>query len=207
MLDGILSNIGAAAVPFVAITGLAYLTICLIHFVLRGRFQRARAFTHYAFWLFFLSVVTLIVMPLPDVTPGFCGMHEDAGAPELRPFSFAGDIARHSGLTRQRFSVQRLLGAASFQLAIINIVAFIPLGIYLAAVLRRNIWQAVLIAFGCTLFLEVMQGTGLFGLYPCPYRHFNVDDLMLNTFGSVLGIAAVYIRNGFSNHSTRPYRS
>jgi glycopeptide antibiotics resistance protein len=162
---------------------------------------------HYAFLLFFLSMIILIVLPLPDITPGFCSVHQDAGVPELRPFSFAGDIARHSGFTRQRFSVQRLLTAASFQLAVSNVVVFIPLGVYLVVMLRRNFWQALLISFGCTLFLEVMQGTALFGLYPCPYRHFNVDDLLLNTLGSFLGIVAVYVWQGFSNASTRPYRS
>lgn len=152
-------------------------------------------------------MIILIVLPLPDITPGFCSVHQDAGVPELRPFSFAGDIARHSGFTRQRFSVQRLLTAASFQLAVSNVVVFIPLGVYLVVMLRRNFWQVLLISFGCTLFLEVMQGTALFGLYPCPYRHFNVDDLLLNTLGSFLGIVAVYVWQGFSNASTRPYRS
>lgn len=207
MLEGILSNTGAAAAPFVAVVFTAFMVGCLAHFVLRGRLQQVRAFTHYAFWLFFLSMMVLIVMPLPDITPGFCSVHQDAGVPELRPFSFAGDIARHSGFTRQRFSIQRLLGAASFQLAVSNVLVFIPLGIYLVALLRRNFWQAWVISFCCTLFLEVMQGTALFGLYPCPYRHFNVDDLILNTLGSFLGIAAVYIWNGSGNPSKRPYRS
>lgn len=207
MFEGILSNTGAAAVPFVAASMTAFVIGCLIHFVMRGRFRRARAFTHYAFWLFFVTMIILIVLPLPDVTPGFCSVHQDAGAPELRLFSFAGDIARHSGFTRQRFSVQRLLGAASFQLAVSNVLVFIPLGVYLVAVLRRNFWQGLLISFGCTLFLEVMQGTALFGLYPCPYRHFNIDDLLLNTFGAVLGMVIVYIWNSRANPSTRPYRS
>lgn len=207
MFEGILSNTGAAAVPFITAAFTLFVIGCLIHFAARGRFQRARAFTHYAFLLFFLSIFILIVLPLPDITPGFCNIHQDAGEPELRPFSFAGDIARHSGLTRQRFTVQRLLGAASFQLAVSNVLVFIPLGIYLVGVLRFSVGKAVLISFGCTLFLEVMQGTALFGIYPCPYRHFNVDDLMLNTFGAVLGIVAVYIWNTRANPSTRPYRS
>ena len=207
MFEGILSNTGAAAVPFVAASLIAFVIGCLVHFVMRGHRQRVRAFVHYGFWLFFVSMIILIVLPLPDVTPGFCSVHQDAGAPELRLFSFAGDIARHSGFTRQRFSLPRLLGAASFQLAVSNVIVFIPLGVYLVGVLRRNFWQALLISFGCTLFLEVIQGTALFGLYPCPYRHFNVDDLMLNTFGAVLGIAAIYLWHSRANPSTGPYRS
>jgi glycopeptide antibiotics resistance protein len=207
MFEGILSNVGSAAAPFVAAAFTAFIVGCLVHFALWGQFQRARAFIHYAFWLFFLSMIMLIILPLPDIMPGFCSIHQDAGEPELAPLSFAGDIARHSGFTRQRFSLQRLLSAASFQLAVSNVVLFIPLGVYLVAMLRRNFWQAVLISFCCTLALEVTQGTALFGLYPCPYRHFNVDDLMLNTLGSVLGIFAVRIWNSRGNPSTRPYRS
>lgn len=206
MLDAIFSNVGRAAGPFVASVFAVYLAVCVLHFALRGRYRRQRAFIHYAFWLFCVSVMLLIVMPLPDVTPDFCSVHQDAGEPELRLFSFAGDIARHSGLARQRFSVQRLLTAASFQLAVSNVLVFIPLGIYLAAVLRRNFWQGLLISFGCTLFLELMQGTALFGLYPCPYRHFNVDDLILNTLGSMLGMVAVFIWNRRRSATTGPYR-
>lgn len=32
-----------------------------------------------------------------------------------------------------------------------------------------------------------MQGTGVFGFFKCLYRLFDVDDLMLNTSGAVLG--------------------
>jgi glycopeptide antibiotics resistance protein len=33
----------------------------------------------------------------------------------------------------------------------------------------------------------VAQLTGIWGLYPCAYRQFNVDDLMLNAIGVVVG--------------------
>lgn len=43
------------------------------------------------------------------------------------------------------------------------------------------------VSFLTTLFFEVSQETGLFGLYPGPYRLFDVDDLLLNTAGAVAG--------------------
>lgn len=36
---------------------------------------------------------------------------------------------------------------------------------------------------GLSLLVELSQLTGLFGLYPCPWRQFDVDDLILNIAG------------------------
>ncbi|OFE15721.1 hypothetical protein BA895_21635 [Humibacillus sp. DSM 29435] len=38
-----------------------------------------------------------------------------------------------------------------------------------------------------SLLIETTQGTGIFGLYPCPYRLADVDDLLTNTLGAVIG--------------------
>jgi uncharacterized RDD family membrane protein YckC len=43
------------------------------------------------------------------------------------------------------------------------------------------------LAFGISLVLELSQITGLFGIYPCPYRYFDVDDLINNTAGATFG--------------------
>ncbi len=204
MFDGILTNASPSGLLLVIAALGAFLVVCGLHYYRRGRFRRGRAIIQYVFWLFFLVVAVLIVLPLPVVTPNFCAVHEDAGEPELRPFSFAGDIARHSGFTRQRFSVERMLQSAPFQLAVSNVVAFIPLGIYLRVFTRRRFVTCVLIALGCTLAFELTQGTGIFGLYPCPYRHFNIDDLMLNTLGAVVGLLIVSARNTYVATLTRP---
>lgn len=45
----------------------------------------------------------------------------------------------------------------------------------------------LLIGFSVSLFFETTQITALYGIYTCPYRLFNVDDLILNTFGAVIG--------------------
>jgi hypothetical protein len=43
------------------------------------------------------------------------------------------------------------------------------------------------IGFGVSLFFELTQLTGLWFIYPCPYRLFSVDDLILNTVGVPIG--------------------
>jgi glycopeptide antibiotics resistance protein len=48
-------------------------------------------------------------------------------------------------------------------------------------------------AFACgavlSLTAEILQLTGLLGFYPCPYRQFEVDDLILNIGGVMAGVA------------------
>ena len=45
----------------------------------------------------------------------------------------------------------------------------------------------ILVGFLISLIFEFTQLTGLFGIYPNPYRIFDVDDLIQNTFGFFLG--------------------
>lgn len=53
---------------------------------------------------------------------------------------------------------------------------------------KRHYWKrAFLIGFSVSLFFEITQLTGIYGLYNCPYRTFNVDDLMLNSAGTLAG--------------------
>ena len=66
-----------------------------------------------------------------------------------------------------------------------NIIWFMPLGFYLVFCRKQKVSHAVLCGFLFSLFIEIMQyvlGTGIAEL----------DDLILNTFGSFLGAAAGY---------------
>ena len=63
----------------------------------------------------------------------------------------------------------------------------LPMGIYLRYYFKRNLKQTIIICFLISLFFEITQLTGIYGIYNCPYRLFDVDDLMLNTLGGYLG--------------------
>lgn len=45
----------------------------------------------------------------------------------------------------------------------------------------------LIFSFGYSLFFELTQISGLYGIYRYPYRYFEVDDLICNTLGGVLG--------------------
>jgi uncharacterized RDD family membrane protein YckC len=69
----------------------------------------------------------------------------------------------------------------------LNLVLLLPLGFILRYLFRTRLLAATAIGFGVSLLFELTQLTGLWFVYPCPYRLFSVDDLILNTTGAVIG--------------------
>lgn len=71
-----------------------------------------------------------------------------------------------------------------------------PFGLYLRYLFKRSFKQTFVLSFLLTLSFELIQRSSLFGLYPRPYRLFDVDDLMINTLGSLIGfgIAVTFSR-------------
>ncbi len=76
-----------------------------------------------------------------------------------------------------------------------NVVFFVPLGFLIGHRWRTGFWRAALIGFGVSLVVETTQGSGVWGLFPCPYRVAEVDDLITNTTGAVLGWALAQVLN------------
>jgi glycopeptide antibiotics resistance protein len=76
-----------------------------------------------------------------------------------------------------------------FKMIVGNVLLFMPLGFYLPLVAKKhmNVWKAVIIGFCVSLCIEVMQML-ISLLINCRYRAFDVDDLLLNTAGTVLGL-------------------
>ncbi|MCY7844012.1 VanZ family protein [Bacillus haynesii] len=68
-----------------------------------------------------------------------------------------------------------------------NILLFIPLGFILSILFPIKKSTVVLIGFGISLTIELIQFVcGLFIGYN--YRSFDVDDLILNTLGTIIGL-------------------
>lgn len=69
-----------------------------------------------------------------------------------------------------------------------NIVAFIPFGAFLPRLFEkcRNFWLAMLFSFEFSLCVEIIQ-------LVCKVGSFDVDDILLNTLGGVLGFFAYRI--------------
>jgi hypothetical protein len=69
----------------------------------------------------------------------------------------------------------------------LNVILFIPLGMFVRHLLKRGFLATVAIGAGVSLAIELTQLTGDWGLYPCAYRFFSTSDLITNTVGAAIG--------------------
>lgn len=72
--------------------------------------------------------------------------------------------------------------------AVMNYLLCIVIGLALAWQGRLSARAILLFGAGMTLTVEMTQITGVWGLYECPYRKFDTDDLILNVAGVATGL-------------------
>lgn len=137
-----------------------------------------------------LVAYTLLPLPSGDLAQ-WCAQHGFSG-PQLNPFQFVEDIRRD---TAGMSAAARLRSPAVLQ-TVFNVVLFIPWGVLVRRFFGWRLPLTVLSAFAASLLIETTQGTGIFGLIPCSYRLADVDDLLTNTLGGLIGalIAPVVLR-------------
>ena len=149
----------------------------------RGRAGGWPTFVFYAFLFYLLAIATQTVLPLPADT-AYCVGHTYASSPQLRPFYFVEVVSQRA---RGHWSPGALLHNPAVWTTALNVVMLAPLGFYVRYAQKMRLVPATLVGFGVSLFFELTQLTGLWFVYPCPYRLFSVDDLILNTAGVVVG--------------------
>lgn len=80
-----------------------------------------------------------------------------------------------------------LLRDPAFLQVALNVLLFVPLGYFVRVVLHRGVLVATALGLGVSLLIEATQRTGVWNLYDCAYRLFDVDDLWVNTLGATVG--------------------
>src|SRR5699024_5588142 len=135
---------------------------------------------------------------------------------QTHPFQFINDIKVETAFQwTVPSSYLQLLKAPAFYTRAFNVLLLFPLGVYVRYFFKkkRKWFYATLIAFGVSLFFELTQRTALYGLFKCPYRVFDVDDLIANTAGAVIGffiapiILALIPSRNHLNEQMRLYQS
>lgn len=135
-----------------------------------------------------VALWTYTLLPLPDVGDYRC-QHA-----QTRLMHFAGDIRRaaeHAGYHGLGTPGELLRNQAFLQL-VLNVLLFVPFGLFVRLVMHRGVVVATALGFAASLLIEVTQLTGVWGVYPCAYRLFDVDDLLTNTLGALLGAVVSY---------------
>lgn len=175
-MSGYISAITTALIffPFVALVfTLPYMFYCYRRW---GSVLILRSVIIYSFILYLISVYFLCILPLPSIESV---RQLTTARVQLIPFRFIADMFTDGLLPL-------------FQ-ELMNILMFIPFGLYLGYYFRCSLKKTLLFSFLLTLFLELTQLTGLYFIYPRSYRLFDIDDLIANTFGGYVGYLLVSI--------------
>lgn len=176
-------QLGFLAFPLVAL--LLALPYALYQYRRFGAISIWKTFVVFTFILYCMCAVSLIVFPLPKDPSQIV---EIAQTPQLQPFHFVEQIRETTDFSwADRSTWGPTLKARAAYEAYFNVLLTVPLGAYLCYLFRCRWWMALLIGMATTLLFETSQLTGLFGIYDHPYRLFDVDDLILNTTGTMLG--------------------
>lgn len=135
--------------------------------------------------LYACAIVAFTLFPLPTITDEavFCHSRASLAHPQLHLFASIDDIVREN----PGASPLLIVRSRAFLQVFYNFVLFLPLGFFLRYRYRRGLIFTALAGFALSLTVEFTQLTGDWGLYPCPYRLFDVDDLLTNTTGTVIG--------------------
>ncbi|SEJ66727.1 VanZ family protein [Demequina mangrovi] len=90
----------------------------------------------------------------------------------------------------ERRGILSALDGWMVRFAVLNVLLFVPFGLFLHQVARWRVGRIAFVSAGTSLAIELTQGTGVFGMYPCPYRTLDLGDVLLNTAGGTLGALA-----------------
>ena len=151
----------------------------------RGELRTGNMALDFAWLLYCCGLISYVLFPFPDMTPEFCAVF-GRDRPELMPLGFLRHMRRESFDT----DLMATLRDPAVTPVLLNIALFIPLGMFLRHLFRRGMLTTTIIGLGVSLLIELTQLTGIWFLYPCAYRLFEVDDLITNTLGTVLGALA-----------------
>ncbi|WP_240969286.1 VanZ family protein [Streptomyces sp. HNM0575] len=175
----------AALFPLLALLLLLPTAVALYrrHGVLTsGRFLSLFGFGQYLF-----TAACMTVVPLPSGAVDVCTEYAQMAAPQLTPGNTFGDIWKEA---HHRIGLGPLvIHNPAVAGAVFNLLLLLPLGVFLRYHFLRGLRGTACAGFGLSLAFELTQWTGVWGLYDCPYRLFDVDDLAVNTSGAVLGWA------------------
>lgn len=150
-----------------------------------GRFLFIRAVVLYSFVFYLLCSYFLAILPLPSreavaqlTTPKYelmlgKSLQDFLAQTVWRPT----DIHTYLPALKQSVTLEPLF----------NLLFFFPLGVYLRYYFRFSLKKVIVYSFLWSLFFETTQLTGLYFIYPRPYRLFDVNDLLHNTLGGVIG--------------------
>ncbi|WP_369679014.1 VanZ family protein [Bacillus sp. X2(2017)] len=151
--------------------------------------------------VYFFNLISVTLFPLPVDAGLIKDMRYDSYLPFVSgnnfiPFYFFVDVY-HEGL---QFYVIRSIGG--------NLILLLPVGFLFPLLFEKlnNLKKILLIGFFISLFIELTQLS--YSVYiKSVYRSFDVDDLMLNTLGTLLGYWFFYMLSMYYKRLANRYKN
>lgn len=177
-----LEPIGSGFLAFLVVAAVLAVPYVAWSYRRHGRVDPRQVWVAATFALFLLCAWALVLVPFPDRDTICSVRHVDA---QLVPFRWIADTLREA--EREDTGLAGLITNGPFVVRVFNVALLLPLGVYLRRWWGAGVGRTALVGLLLSLAFEVTQWTGVWGIYHCAYRTFDVDDLMANTLGAVLG--------------------
>ncbi|MFD0679211.1 MULTISPECIES: VanZ family protein [unclassified Paenibacillus] len=180
--------IKAALVTFPLIALLLTVPFLIYNYRCYGYVNVFRMILMYSFVLFMITAYYLVILPLPETRDTCSQQLPGTKYYTLLLFTFVFDFIKETHVVwGDPSTYSKALHERAFQQVVFNFILLLPLGVYIRYYFRKKWLVAIGAGFVVSLFFEVTQLTGLYGIYNCPYRIFDVNDLLLNTSGVLVG--------------------
>ena len=130
-----------------------------------------------------LMFLAMTQHPVPNPFTMRCP--QPAAVPQWLPFSWIDLLYR---MWRAHVGLSLWLGVREAQAAAMNFLICLLIGALLVRAGFRP-WPVTIFGAVMTLSIELTQLTGVWWLWPCPWRQFSTEDLLLNFLGMAAGAA------------------
>lgn len=184
-----LTIIKYATLAFPLIAFLFTIPFILVEYHKYGSVSLFKSVIIYIFIYYLICAYFLVILPLPKISE----VAKMTGPTmQLKPFDFVVDFLNKSSFRLTNIHTYlKVLRESYFYVPVFNIFLTVPFGMFLRYMFKCNIWKTIILTFLLSLFFELTQLSGLYFIYPRAYRLFDVDDLILNTLGGMLGYIIV----------------
>ncbi|MDR0886010.1 MAG: VanZ family protein [Clostridiales Family XIII bacterium] len=141
----------------------------------------------FLFVFYLQTAYYLVILPLPDPAK-IVGHKPLIQYMNLVPFEFVLDYIHKAPVDWSKpITILKSLKTSYVLEPVFNLFLTVPFGVFLSYYFKKSIRFTVIASFALSLFYELSQLSALFGYYAHPYRVFDVDDLLLNTLGGLVG--------------------
>jgi vanZ/RDD domain protein len=184
---GYLISIKVAMLVFPALAFFITLPYMIINYRKYGSINKLRTLIVYSFILYLLAVYLLVILPLPN-RDSIHNSYKDML--NLIPFSFIMDFIKDNPfVVSMPATWLKALKHPTFYVPAFNVLMLIPFGVYLRYYFKCSFKKTLLLTALLSLFFELTQFSGLYFIYPGPYRLADIDDIIQNTAGGCIGYA------------------